>query len=77
MQHGAASNAAFAQCGERLASPSQRKGCRRSGLDRSLLVKPEDLGEAGGDLRRTPLAVVADLYYLALRGMPDEEMLTL
>src|SRR6516164_6578396 len=52
-QHGAGINAPFAQCGERLAGPNQRKGCRCNGLHLTLLVKAEDFGEASGDLRGT------------------------
>jgi hypothetical protein len=61
LQHGAACNAAVAHCSECLSGPTQRKGDRFSGPDPALFVEAEDLGEARGDLRRTPFAVIADL----------------
>src|SRR5262245_30814281 len=61
LQDGAARDLAVSHRRERRAGLFQQKDRRRRGLQLSLLVEAEDLGEAGGDLLRAPLAVIADL----------------
>src|SRR5438067_3355148 len=61
LQYGASGDLPVAHGRECRARLLERKDCRRRRLQLSLLVKTEDLGEAGGDLLRVPLAVVADL----------------
>src|SRR5229473_7248149 len=61
VQHGAGIEAAITQCGQRFPRALDREGRRCSRLQPPLLVESENFGIARRNLRRAPLAIVADL----------------